>query len=166
MNNIRIFLIIFFAFHIGFIYTITVADQDSNAGNNYAIIRYKFNNWDSALYGVRSYHRRVLNNLLIDLIGRNIKTGTDYIISISDILEKKYYNSDLYNAKWLHIHGRIDESTIKEITDKGTGYIKEVERNKYLFSLSGKIKKFRIIQNCAGRSVHLYLESVQLRRDF
>lgn len=149
----------------GFLYS-NAADKLSEAKSNYSILREKFSNWDSGLYGVRSYHRRILNSILTDMIGREIETETDYRLSIPDILEKNYYNSDLYNTKWLHIHGRTDVSSINEISQKGTAYIKEIERNKYLFSMSGRILKFRIIETCAGRTIHLYLESVKIRRDF
>jgi hypothetical protein len=165
MFNVRSCFFIFLIVQAVLINTDASIKKDSGK-NNYFVIREMYNQWESALYGVRNYHRRNLYYLLIDLIGKDIETDNDYRISIPDILEKDYYNSDLYNNKWLHIHGPADISNIKEFKEKGNEYIKEIERNKYLFSLSGRIKKFRIIQTCTGRTVHLYLESVKLRRDF
>jgi hypothetical protein len=162
--KLGIYIFVFFTFQAGFIY-IEAADNIKEAKKNYTIIHEKFLNWDNALYGIREYHRRKLYNLLIDMIGHEIETGMDYKISIPDVFEKKYYISDLFNARWLHIHGSTDPASIKEITEKGYVYIKEVERNKYLFSLSGRIEKFRIIETSAGRTVHLYLESIKLHSD-
>lgn len=165
MINIRLSLVIFIFFLAGFIYS-DAADSKNEANISYRVLREKFNNWDSALYGVRGYHRRRLYYLLVDLIGNEIATETDYRISLPDVIENRYYNSDLYNTKWLHIHGSTDLSSITAITEKGPGYIKEVERNKYLFSLSGRVKKFMIVESCTGRTVHLFLESVKLHMDF
>jgi len=46
--------------------------------------------------------------------------------------------------------------------EKGSDYIKEVERNKYLFFLSGRIEKYRIVETGYGREIHLYLYSVKI----
>jgi len=100
--------------------------------------------------------------LLTDLIDSEIQTGRDYKISIPEVFEKRYYSSDLYNYNWLQIHGPADDTSIKWFAEKGSDYIKEVERNKYLFFLSGRIRKFRIVETGYGRSVHLYFESVKI----
>lgn len=136
--------------------------NDSKSRENYAELKKMYDKWDIGLFGSRKLYRNRLYRLLTDMIGRDIHTGQDYIVSIPDIFEKKHYSSDLYNQNWLHIHGTADDSSIKWFAEKGNSYVKEVERNKYLFFLSGRVEKFRIVETAYGRNVHLYLEKVKI----
>ncbi len=130
--------------------------------NNYFALQKMYSNWDAGLFGSRKLYRSRLHRLLTDMIGREIQTGGDYKISIPDVFEKRYYSSDLYNYNWLQIHGPAGDASIKWFAEKGGDYIKEVERNKLLFFLAGRIRKFRITESDYGRTVHLYLESVRI----
>ncbi len=141
---------------------INAGEITDNGRENYIRLKAMYEKWDSGLFGSRRYYRTILNRLLIDMIGCEIQTGQDYNISIMDVKEKKIYYSDLYGSKWLYIHGEADGSSIKEFSEKGDKYIKEVERNKRLFFLSGRIEKFRIMETGYGRNIHLYLESVKI----
>lgn len=133
-----------------------------NGRTNYIILKNIYDRWNTGLYGSGGLYENRLYRLLVDMTGADIVTGKDYNISLPEVYEKKYYSSDLYNHKWLHIHGPVDESSLKKFKESGLDYIKEAERNKYLYHLSGKIEKFRIIENAYGNSVHLYLESVKI----
>jgi hypothetical protein len=139
-----------------------VAENYQNKINNYYTLKKMYSNWDAGLFGSRKLYRNRLHRLLIDMIGENIQTGGDYKISIPDVFEKRYYSSDLYNYNWLQIHGPADDTSIKWFAEKGGDFIKEVERNKHLFFLSGRIKKFRITESEYERTVHLYLEYVKI----
>jgi hypothetical protein len=86
----------------------------------------------------------------------------DYKISSSAMLSKKYYASDLYDHKWLHIYGDVDRESLKYLLSKGDNFIKDAELKKYLFFVSGKIRKFKIHDSSYGRSIHIYLESVKI----
>ncbi len=130
--------------------------------DNYSLIQEMYKNWNFGLFGSRKLYRNRLNRLLTDMIGADIQTGGDYKVLIPDVFEKRYYSSDLYNYNWLQIHGPADDASLKWFAEKGNDYIKEVERNKYLFFLSGKIRKFRITESEYGRIVHLYLEYVKI----
>jgi len=133
-----------------------------NGSENYIVLKRMYDKWNSGLYGSRKLYRNRLYRLLTDMIETDIKTGRDYTVSIPDVFEKKYYSSDLYNQNWLHIHGEADNLSIRYFSEKGSDYIKEVERNNYLFFLSGRIRKFRIVETGYERNVHLYLESVKI----
>jgi len=154
--------ILIFILSLFFIIKVHGEDLSDKKRDNYLQLKRMYDKWDSGLFGSRKYYKKQLYRLLTDMIGADIQTGRDYKISIPDILEKKYYSSDLYNQNWLHIHGAADISSIKEFAEKGSDYIKEVERNKYLFFLSGRIEKFRIIETGYGRTVHIYLDSVRI----
>jgi hypothetical protein len=135
----------------------------SSAGKiNYYELKEIYDKWDLGLYGSRKYYRTKLNSLLNKKIGSYVQTEMDYKISIYDLVEKKYYTSDLYNHKWLHFHGAPDKESLKLLIQKGDNFIEDVELKKYLFFISGKIKTFRIHETDYGRSLHLYLESVKI----
>ncbi len=119
-----------------------------------------YDKWDCGLFGSRKLCEDRLYRLLVEMIDADILTGRDYNIPVKNVYEKNYYSSDLYNQKWLHIHGPVDESSIKKFKESGIDYMKQVEKNKNLYFLSGKIKKFRIVKDGFERSIHLYLESV------
>jgi len=141
---------------------IHAVDTSGEGRDNYIRLKIMYEKWNSGLFGSRNLYRRRLNRLLTDMIGKEIQTGLDYNILFADSIEKKYYSSNLYGCDWLHIHGETDRASIKEFSEKGDKYIKEVERNKHLFFLSGKIEKFRIVETGYGREVHLYLESIKI----
>jgi len=151
-----------FIFTFLFISSVYGEETSPDKGNNYLTLQKMYINWDSGLFGSRKLYRNRLNRLLADMINTEIQTGRDYKISIPEVFEKRYYSSDLYNYNWLQIHGPADYTSIKWFAEKGSDYIKEVERNKYLFFLSGRIRKFRIVETGYGRSVHLYFESVKI----
>jgi hypothetical protein len=137
-------------------------DRSPDKRSNYFTLQEMYDKWDTGFFGSRKLYRNRLHRLLNDMIGTDIQTGRDYKISIPDVFEKRYYSSDLYNYKWLQIHGPADDESLKWFAEKGGDFIKEVERNKYLFFLSGRIRKFRITESEYGRTVHLYLEYVRI----
>lgn len=153
-------LIIIFLFL--FTTEIHALDASGDGRGNYLQLKVMYEKWNSGLFGSRKLYRNRLYRLLTDMIGCEIQTGQDYTVSVPDVFEKKCYSSDIYGSNWLYIHGEADSSSIKEFSEKGDKYIKEVERNKRLFFLSGRIEKFRIMETGYGRNVHLYLESVKI----
>ena len=160
----RYFLLVFFTFiFTSFFVNHGDSEDISSKGRiNYYELKEAYDKWDLGLYGSRKYYRRRLNSLLTQKIGAYIRTEMDYNISIYDLVEKKYYASDLYNHKWLHIYGEPDRESLKYLLGKGDSFIKDAELKKYLFFISGKIRKFKIDDSDYGRSIHLYLESVKI----
>lgn len=155
-------MILIFALSIAIMADVHGEERKLNSRENYSALKKMYEKWDSGLFGSRKLYRNRLYRLLTDMIETDIQTGQDYRISIPDVLEKKHYSSDLYNQNWLHIHGSADDSSIKWFAEKGDSYIKEIERNKLLFFLSGRVEKFRIVETGYGRNVHLYLETVKI----
>ena len=157
------FLLLFFTFFIFSLISHGDCEDLSSIGRlNYYELKEAFDKWDLGLYGSRKYYRSRLNSFLTKKIGAYVMTEMDYKISVYDLVEKKYYSSDLYNHKWLHIHGEADKESLKYLIEKWDNYIKDIELKKYLFFISGKIKKFKIHESDYGRSIHLYLESVKI----
>ena len=129
----------------------------------YAGIKTLYNKWDLGLFGSRKYYRGRLYRHLVDAIGRDIVTDYDYILPMPDSLIKKSIVSDLGHGKWLHIHGHLNKDDVKKLIGQGTRYVRDLERRKYLFSLSGRIKSFRLQEAVGKRWIHLYLDRVGIR---
>lgn len=165
------FSIIFIPFIFSPLSDLYSEEAISKGLDNYLKLKIMYDNWDTGLFGSRNHYRNRLNRLLLDMIDSEILTFRDYKISADDILIKKYYSSDLYNQHWLIIHGVPDEKSIREFKDKGADYLKDAEKNKRLFFLSGKIKRFRIFESHYERykderKVHIYLESVRITESY
>lgn len=139
----------------------------ANAGNieglrNYGAIREVHIKWEMGLWGSKSYYEKQLRQLLIDMLDREITTDFDYIPDLGKVIVAKKLLPDTYSGKWLHLHGEIEPESLKNIAEKGREYINEIEKRKYLFAASGKIRKYRLEDSQRGRILHLYLYSVRL----
>lgn len=129
---------------------------------NYRTIREIHIKWEMGLWGSKSYYEKQLRQLLIDMLDKEITTDFDYIPDMGKVIASKKLLPDTYFGKWLHIHGEIEPESLKSIMEPGEDYIHEIERRKYLFAVSGQIRKFRIEDSQRGRILHLYLYSVKL----
>jgi hypothetical protein len=114
------------------------------------------------LWGSKSYYERRLRKLLIDMIEKDITTDFDYIPDLGRILAQKVFTPDTYSGKWLQVHGPLDPESLKRILSRGRDYIGDIEKRKYLFALSGRIKRFRLEDSQRGRILHLHLHRVTL----
>lgn len=138
-----------------------------NTGNNeglrnYTTIRTAHIKWEAGLWGSKSFYEKQLRQLLIDMIERDITTDFDYVPDIGRILAQKLFVPDTYSGKWLQIHGPLDPDSLKMILSRGRDYIRDIEKKKYLFAMSGRIKRFRLEDSQRGRILHLHLHSVKL----
>jgi len=138
-----------------------------NTGNNdglsnYTSIRAAHIKWEMGLWGSKSYYEKQLRQLLIDMIERDITTDFDYVPDIGRILAQKLFVPDTYSGKWLQVHGPLDQESLKMILAGGRDYIRDIEKRKYLFALSGRIKRFRLEDSQRGRILHLHLHRVKL----
>lgn len=140
----------------------SLKSNETDQRGNYLSLKRMYQKWENGCFGSRTLYRNRLYRLLTDMIGTEIQTGRDYNLSLPELFEKKYYSSDLYNNSWLHIHGEADDLTVKKFSGMDAVSIKQLERNRDLFFLSGRIKYFRIADNGSPGSVHLFLESVHI----
>lgn len=132
------------------------------ASVNFFRLREMYLRWDEGVFGSRAYQRKELNYMLIDLIGRDIKTGYDFLLDPALFTETGNYSSDMVYNNWLYIHGRTDQAPADDKIPGLKELLTEREIGRTLFALSGRIKKFRIEESFRGRFVHLYLESVRI----
>jgi hypothetical protein len=130
--------------------------------HNYTAIRTAHIKWEAGLWGSKSYYEKQLRQLLIDMIEKDITTDFDYIPDLGRISAQKVFIPDTYSGKWLQVHGPLEQESLKNILGRGRDYIRDIEKNKYLFALSGRIKRFRLEDSQRGRILHLQLHRVTL----
>jgi len=127
---------------------------------NYTSIRTAHIKWEMGLWGSKSYYEKQLRQLLIDMLERDITTDFDYIPDLERIIAQKVFTPDIFSGKWLQIHGPLDPESLKMVLARGRDYIRDIEKRKYLFAISGRIKKFRLEDSQRGRILHLHLHRV------
>ncbi len=159
LNKIKVFSLLLLSFMLFAEHGIAEAPEGLD---NYCAIREMHIKWEMGLWGSKSYYEKQLRKLLINMLDRDIRTDFDYIPNINRIIVSKKLLPDTYFGKWLYIYGDIEPDSLKGIMDLGKHYIREIETRKYLFAVSGKIKKFRLEDSQRGRILHLHLYSVKL----
>jgi len=162
MNNHEIIKIVISGLFLFLLIPLYGNNGDIEGLRNYSGIRAVHIKWETGLWGSKSYYERRLRKLLIDMIDKEITTDFDYIPDLGKVISAKKFLPDTYSGKWLHIHGEIEPESLKNIMNPGINYIHEIEKRKYLFAVSGKIRKFRLEDSQKGRILHLYLYSVKL----
>ncbi len=129
---------------------------------NYLSIRRYYLRWDQEDAASRGYFRNLLYDYLVEMIGREIKTDYDYIPEYPDI-EISDHRARIRSGEWLVISGEISAENIKEIDVFRKKYGRNSQPGKGLFSISGRIKKFRLSDYSGGRSVYLYLDDMKIK---
>ncbi|HON17151.1 MAG TPA: hypothetical protein PLA51_11805 [Spirochaetota bacterium] len=125
------------------------------ASDNYLELRRYYLKWSSGPPGSASYFRKILYSHLVEMIGKEIKTDYDYTLWSFDgnTIEAKFACS-----QWLVLKGEIsDRETLKKV-QLGKNF---EEKTKLLFSISGKIKRFRLSEYEGERKVFLILENIK-----
>jgi len=138
------------------------ADECAGAAENYFNLRSMFIRWDTGFTGSKTHHRKRLNRYLADLIGCDIKTDYDFLIDPRLFTGDADFSSDIIYNNWLYIHGEMDPEQKKGDLPGYEQLLRERVINKTLFAVSGKIRRFRIVESFRGRSVHLYLDRLRL----
>ncbi len=138
------------------------ADECAGASENYFNMRSMFIRWDTGFTGSKTRHRKMLNRFLADLIGCDVKTDYDFLIDPRLFTENADFSSDIIYNDWLYVHGEMDPEQKKGGMPGYEQLLRERIINKTLFAVSGKIKRFRIVESFRGRSVHIYLDRLRL----
>ncbi len=78
---------------------------------------------------------------------------------------KEIVFSNLRGASWLRVHGDIDLESFRKVVGKDKLALRKWWRDKKLFSIKGKVKKFRLGMDRRGRVVHIYLDKVIIKHE-
>jgi len=126
------------------------------ASDNYLELRRYYLNWSSGPPGSGSYFRKLLYSYLVEMIGKEIKTDYDYTLWSFDnnTVEAKFTFS-----QWLVIKGEISDREILQRIKLNKNF---EEKTKLLFSITGKIKRFRLSEYEGERKVFLVLDNIQI----
>lgn len=147
----------------GFSAAASATEKKADDGmENYLSIRRYYLRWDQEDAASRGYFRNMLYDYLVEMIGRDIETDYDYIPEYPDRLIADH-QARFRSGEWLVISGEISDENIKEIDVFRKKYGRNSQPGKGLFSISGRIKKFRLSDYSGSRRVYLYLEDMKIK---
>ena len=131
--------------------------------NNFFTLHNLYLDWTDALFGSRHYHEQKLKTFLVSLLGREITTDHDFMLSSPEGVIDKTMVCIFQNSNWLYIHGELDEGSLKLLSQSGYEALKAWWRSGVLVALSGKVKFFKLDRDARGGDiVHLYLEKISV----
>jgi len=139
---------------------ISAYNSKSEGSSNYLNIRRNYIRWDQGFEGSKGYFKKVLYSYMVEMIGRDIITDYDYI---PEYYDRNTYESRFRSGEWLVITGTITGENIKEIDALRSKFGRNSQPGKGLFSISGRIRKFRLSDFSETRRVYLYLDNMKIK---
>jgi hypothetical protein len=138
------------------------AEEITDGVKNFFTLRKLYLNWSGALFGGRHYNERKLNAFLVDLLGKEITTEYDFMLSSPEGVIDKTMVCISRDGRWLYVHGELDEESLKLLSESGYGSLASWWRSGVFVALSGKVKMFKLDWDAHGDTVHLYLEKIRV----
>ncbi len=140
------------------------AAQISEAQQNFLDIKEYYAKWQMGLFGSSRAYLRKLKSHLISIIGKRIETDRSFIIESPGSVSEKKVVCKLKECRWLKLHGFVDADNLKELVEKDSRIVRKWWRSGLLFTVSGKVRKFRIGRDSFGDTVELYLEVIKIHK--
>ncbi|MDY6935230.1 MAG: hypothetical protein SVZ03_13535 [Spirochaetota bacterium] len=137
----------------------------NKAATNYLELEKLYIHWSEGLFGSRKYYRRLLIDYLINIVGEEILTDYNYIISSPEGVLEKELQCRLFHGRWLKIIGDIDADNISKIAEHDTDILKKWWRTRKLIAVNGTIRDFRLDRDSRGYTITLYLDNIRLKDD-
>jgi hypothetical protein len=135
----------------------------SEGEKNYFALHDLYLDWTNALFGSRHYNEQKLKDFLVQLLGRQVTTDHDFMLSSPEGVIDKTMVCIFKNSNWLYVHGELDEASLKLLSESGYEALKAWWRSGVLVALSGKVKMFKLDRDPKGGDiVHLYLEKISV----
>ncbi|HPF06438.1 MAG TPA: hypothetical protein P5120_08895 [Spirochaetota bacterium] len=161
MSNKKIIFCFAAACFLAFYLPLRGADKSAGeGGSNYLNIRRYYLKWDRGFEGSKGYFKKILYSYLVEMIGRDITTDYDYI---PESYDRNTHKSRFRSGEWLVISGEVTGENIKEIDAFRNKYGRNSQPGKGLFSISGRIKKFRLSDFSEKRRVYLHLDDMKIK---
>ncbi len=139
-----------------------LAVELSEGEKNFFLLREQYTKWHEGLFGSRNYHRKKLQNLLYEMLGKEIMTENDFVLVTPEGIFDKTVSCSFQWGRWLYVHGALDVESAKNIAGSDYKTLREWYRSKLLVSVAGKLKKFWLDRDALGDTVHIYLDNVRL----
>lgn len=134
------------------------AESDDSA--RFIALHEHYLNWRDGLFGSRSYNRRVLNDHLVGLLGKSVKTGYDYYLESPVKADDTRLRFVLFHGSWLYLDGKVSKESIREAVGDDPSILLSWWRSRKLLSVSGRIKRFRI--DDWERKIYIVLDDVRV----
>lgn len=134
------------------------AESDDSA--RFIALHEHYLNWRDGLFGSRGYHRRVLNDHLVGLLGKSVKTGYDYYLESPVKADNTRLRFVLFHGSWLYLDGKVSKESIREVVGDDPSILLSWWRSRKLLSVSGRIKRFRI--DDWERKIYIILDDVRV----
>jgi len=158
----KLFRYIVIIFSILFLLIVPVLSNDEPA-KVFLKMRNLYSKWNDGLFGSRKYYKGRLKRYLVSCLDKEIETGFDFVPGMPEsIIRRKIYSEFVFH-KWLVVHGVPGEKSMRELKRKGWCYRRNIGKMKYLYSVSGKIRKFRLTELSGKRRIHLYLDNFEIK---
>jgi len=129
---------------------------------NFFNLEAHYTKWSEGLFGSRRYHEGRLWRFLVKLIGKEITTGHDFMLSSPEGVYEKSVVCIFPSCQWLYIHGDLDEESVAALPGADYASIKEWWRSGRTVAVTGKVRKFKLDWDRRGDTLHLWLEKVTL----
>jgi hypothetical protein len=140
-----------------------VAAEPPEGVKNFFSLHNLYLNWTDALFGSRHFNEQKLTSYLVSLLGKEITTDHDFMLSSPEGVIDKTMVCIFRNGRWLYVHGELDEASLKLLSGSGFEALKAWWRSGVLVALSGKVKFFKLDRDAHGGDiVHLYLEKISV----
>ncbi len=142
----------------------TGASEINEAQENFLKIKKYYTRWQIGLYGSSRAYLRKLKSHLLSIIGKRIETDRSYIIeSPASHIDKKVI-CKLRECRWLKLHGMVDVAELKELVKKDGTLVNRWWRSGMLFTVSGRVRKYRIGRDSYGDTVELYFYKIKVHK--
>jgi hypothetical protein len=146
-----------------FIFSSTVYSAEiSEAEKNYLSLSEHFDRFNNIIFFPRKSNERELRAYLVDLIGREILTDSNFVLISPEGIYDQGLTGLVRSDRWLKLIGPLDSASVKNIIGDDSGMLKKWWRTGKLVAASGKVKKFRLIRDRDGNIVELYLDKIKI----
>jgi hypothetical protein len=142
----------------------TSASEINEAQRNYLQIKEYYSKWQIGLFGSSRAYLRKLKSHLAGIIGKRIETDKSFIIESPGSPVDKKLVCKLLECRWLKLHGMVDVHELKELVEKDRTLVNRWWRSGLLFTVSGRVRKFRIGRDSYGDTVELFLEIIKVHK--
>jgi len=139
------------------------ASEPGDAVKNYLTIKKLHWYWKNGPSYARRIYKRDLQLFLTELIGNTIETDMSYIIQSPGDLADKKVECNLIDCRWLYFYGPVDVENLRGMVKNDPALLKKWWRSGHLFSLSGKVKKYRFGRDIYGETVEINLDKIALK---
>ncbi len=127
---------------------------------NYYRLKKAYTLWHEGLFGSRKYNEYELLDLLESLRGKQITTPAEFILLVPESITRPQVTCRFKTCRWLKLKGEIDGEALQPFLKRDPELLRKWWRTRKLFSITGRIKKFRLTRDAGGDIIELWLDKI------